>query len=132
MVALTVMVLTSSYAMPIFQKTLEQARVDIAANYLETLWTAQRLYNAQNHVFSDSIETLKQANLLDVSFPGTSTAANARFAYSITYADTGGFCASAVRVNSAHWSGQLSINEQGRLTGEIAGLSGETVSFSQG
>jgi prepilin-type N-terminal cleavage/methylation domain-containing protein len=129
MVALTVMALTASFAVPRFQKALEQTRVDLSASNLESLWTAQRLYLAQNHTFASSIEVLKESNLLDATFPATDV--GSYFVYVVTSADATGFNASAQRVNSAHWSGGLTISEQGVVTGGISGTSGEWLTALQ-
>ena len=126
-VVMMVMGILLAYAAPLFQLAFEQSRVDLAAANLESLWTAERLYWAQNRTFATSVADLETAGLLDPSFINSMSSPRAAFAYSIATADATAFSATAQRQNSGHWSGTLAINEQGALTGSVSGTQAEIV-----
>jgi Tfp pilus assembly protein PilE len=124
MIVVTIMAILISFGLPFFQKAIEQNNVDMAAANLDTIFTAERLYYAQNRVFSDSLDSLENAGLLDPSFVRGVTGENSKMQYCIV-ADENSFTANAARVNSSHWSGEISIDEQGNLAGEVVGTAGE-------
>lgn len=130
-VAMTIMAIVIAYAVPMFQKAFEQSRVDLAATNLETLWTAQRLYWAQNRTFSGTVADMEQASLLDSSFVNSLSSAKNPFQYSVVSANESSFQVKASRINSKRWHGEIVINEQGVLSGEITGSSGDHVTPSQ-
>lgn len=124
---MTILGVLIAFAMPFFRKAIEQSAVDLAAANLETIWTAERLYCAQNRVFAGSLTDLQNAGLLDLSFVHALTNSK-KMEYAVSAPDpASGFSATAARINSSHWSGQLSINEQGTLSGQITGTQGETL-----
>jgi len=126
-VVVMVMGVLLAYAAPLFQKAFEQSRVDLAAANLESVWTAERLYWAQNRTFATSVGDLESSGLLDPSFLNSMSSPSAAFSYAIGAADATTFSAAATRVNSGHWSGQLSITEQGTLSGQIDGTPSEVI-----
>ncbi|HVE14454.1 MAG TPA: prepilin-type N-terminal cleavage/methylation domain-containing protein [Elusimicrobiota bacterium] len=128
LVVSTVLAILVGYSIPKFYRALEQTQVDLAAANLELIWSAQRLYYAQNRSFAASISDLQTAGLLDQSFVTVISKPDAKMAYAIAAADASSFEATATRSNSGHWSGTLTINEQGSLTGQINGIGGEVVS----
>ena len=131
-IVVVIMGVLISYAMPRFQKSFEQSRVDLATVNLETIWTAQRLYWAQNRVFASSVGSLEAAGLIDPSFVNSMASPRAPFQYTITSADATSFQAQAERINSSHWRGDLFVNEQGALSGQVEGTAGEVVTPSHG
>lgn len=126
-VAVVIMGVLIAYAIPRFQKAFEQARVDMAATNLQTIWTAQRLYWAQNRTYAPTITDLSNSNLLDPSFVTSLASLNNPFTYTIDSADASSFRSSADRVRSTNWSGELEIMEDGQVTGQINGGGGEVV-----
>lgn len=121
MTVVTVMAVLISYGVPQFQKSMEQSRVDLAAANLQSIWTAQRLYRAQHDVFADGVSSLN--DFLDVSFVNTISDTNNPFLYSTALTGTG-FDALAVRHKSTYWTGTLTINETGQLSGFTTGAIG--------
>ena len=110
-----------------FQKAFEQSRVDLASANLESVWTAERLYWAQNKTFAGAIVDLETAGLLDPSFLLDLSKPNAPFQYAILAADDVSFQAAATRSNSTRWTGRLTINQQGVFTGVVTGSDGSVI-----
>ncbi len=130
-VVVTIMGILMAYGVPMFQKAFEQARVDLAAANMESLWSAQRLYWAQNRVFAEDISDLEEASLVDPSFLSSLSNNKAPFRYRMRSADDESFTAIARRRNSSVWSGRLQIDEQGKLTGSTQNKEGDKVAPSQ-
>jgi prepilin-type N-terminal cleavage/methylation domain-containing protein len=118
-VTITVIAIMVTYAVPLFQRSLEQQRVDLAAATLYSLWTAERLYYTNNQYWASSVTGLSDSNLLDPMFVNNNTASS-RYLYSIALTAEG-FDISASRQNSETWSGSLVIDETGAITGSITG-----------
>lgn len=117
-VATIILVVLTTFALPQMRKLTEQERVDIAAQRLAALYTAQRIYFADNQAFAPSITDLVNAKLLDASLP-PGTGQDTKFAYAITTATAIKFSATATRAPDSYWSGTLTIQENGQITGEI-------------
>ena len=125
-IVLIIMCVILSFAMPRFQLTFENTRVDLAATGLKTIWTAERLYNTQNKTWAPDLATLSQAQLIDPYFTTQNNDPKAPFLFSIALTDSG-YSASATRQNSNLWNGSISINEQGQLSGDITSSSGNAI-----
>jgi prepilin-type N-terminal cleavage/methylation domain-containing protein len=127
LVVVTILGVLVAYAMPTFRKAVEQSGVNMAAANLETIWTAERLYLAQNQMFTGSLTDLQNAGLLDLNFVNALNNSS-KFQYAISAPEpASGFSATATRINSGHWSGQLGITESGTLSGLITGKWGEKI-----
>ncbi len=113
LVVLAVLGVLLALAAPRFRRSLEQARADAAAANLRAIWAAQRLYWLDNHRYAGNLADL--APLLDpsVTVPGPF------YSYSIQSADATTFRAAAVRTGSSTWSGQLTVDESGAVSGSI-------------
>jgi len=115
MVALTIMAILAGVAVPRYQVTLEQAHLNFAASRLRCMATAQRLYFAENKTFAPSLATLVGENLLTSNLAQDSDT----FTYIVASADDDGFEVTATRTASVAWSGTISIDQTGVMTGVV-------------
>ena len=100
---------------------MEQSRADIAAANLRAIWIAQRLFWLEYRSYSEDLSELETLDLIDPSLISNAEP----YACQIDYADATTFIASAIRTGSERWSGELTINQDGVLQGQI--LDGETI-----
>jgi prepilin-type N-terminal cleavage/methylation domain-containing protein len=115
MVVLTMMGVLLSIAAPSFHQALEQSRFDLAAANLRSVWSAERLYWLENRVYASDLNTLMTAGLIDPSM-----LSNTQFySWAISSPDGTTFTASATRINSTTWTGTLTIDQTGTLTGSL-------------
>ena len=126
-VAMSVFGVLLHYAVPRFRNAFEQARVNLAAANLQAVWTAQRLYWAENGAFSSDLTTLSDAGLLDPAFITMAANPDARFAFGIDSSSSTTFSASAARQNSTSWSGSVSIDQDGIVTGSVDNADGTSI-----
>jgi prepilin-type N-terminal cleavage/methylation domain-containing protein len=113
MMVLTMIGVLLAMSAPSFQRATEQAQADIAAANLRAIWAAQRFYWLENRRYTLDLAQLQ--DLLDPSIPGASTP----YAYSIKLADSTTFTATATRTGSSMWTGQLTIDQTGMVSGFI-------------
>ncbi|MGA2914648.1 MAG: type IV pilin-like G/H family protein [Sedimentisphaerales bacterium] len=118
-VAMIIICILVSICAPIYTKAIEQARLDSAAGNLKTIWAAQRAYWLKNKTFASNLTLLGDENLIGTSL-ATQSEPNAMYVYDIEDADAISFSASAVRNGSRTWTGQILIDENGRLSGSIS------------
>jgi len=121
MVVVVVISVLITMSIPRFQRTIEQSRVEIAAANLRAIWTAQRLYWLEYRTYATDLNELVTADMLDsLLVSGTRY-----YVCAIDNADNQTFAASATRTGSNKWTGALTIDEAGDLSGSIQAL-GET------
>ena len=112
---LTVIGVLISASAPSFQRTIQQSRADIVGANLRAIWIAQRLYWLDNRTYAADLSELESLGILDP----TVVSGSAMYAYAIASADATTFTATATRMGSLRWSGQLTITENGVLGGAI-------------
>jgi Tfp pilus assembly protein PilE len=123
MVVLTMMGVLLSIAAPSFHQALEQSRFDLAAANLRSIWSAERLYWLENRSYAGDLNTLMTAGLIDPSM-----LSDTRFySYAISSPDGTTFSASATRINSTTWTGTLTIDQTGTLSGALQALGLNTI-----
>jgi prepilin-type N-terminal cleavage/methylation domain-containing protein len=115
MVVLAVLGILVAMAVPSYQRTLEQARANIAAANLRAIWSAERLYWLEYHAFTTDLASLRTLGLLD---PGIVGATNG-FTYGVTSAGNDNFQAVATRTGSTCWTGEYTIDETGLIGGAL-------------
>jgi len=115
MLVLTVMCIVVSMAAPSFRRSVEQSQADIAGANLRAIWTAQRIYWLEYRTYTDDLSVLESLDLLDP----TIVSATDRYVYTIPSADDSTFIASATRSGSVRWAGQLTIDQDGEISGVI-------------
>jgi type IV pilus assembly protein PilE len=120
-IAVTIAGILLALTVPSFARVTEQNRVDAAAQYLRSVWCAQRVYWLENRTFATTLGALDGLNLID---PKVAAGSDGYFTYAITAADEQTFAVTATRAGSAVWSGTLSINQDGEVTGHVDGSGG--------
>jgi prepilin-type N-terminal cleavage/methylation domain-containing protein len=116
-VAVIIICVLVSIAVPLYSKAIEQARLDSAAGNLKTIWSAQRAYWLKHQAFADSLTKLGDEDLISASLTQTQ---GVMYVYSIDSAAQNSFVASAVRSGSGVWSGTIQIDELGQLAGSVS------------
>jgi prepilin-type N-terminal cleavage/methylation domain-containing protein len=123
MIVLTIMGVLIAMAAPTFQRSLEQARADVAGANLRAIWSAQRLYWLENHSYTNDLNQLQSLGLLDP----TIVAATTVYTYAITAADSNAFTATATRTGSARWNGGFTIDQTGAASGAIEAIDAASI-----
>ena len=115
-ISITIMGILLALVVPSFTRVSEQSRVDAAAQYLRSIWCAQRIYWLENRTFTDSLTTLNNMGLIDSKLLATTGGFN----YALSDVGTDEFTVSAQRTGSASWTGTLQIKQDGEVTGFVA------------
>jgi Tfp pilus assembly protein PilE len=121
LVVLTVIGVLLALAAPSYHRAVEQSRADVAAANLRAIWAAQRLYWLDQRSYTANFTDL--GSLLDP----TIAAGSSFYTYPIVSTDGTTFRAMATRTGSSVWSGQLTIDQSGVVSGTIQGESGSTI-----
>ena len=127
MIAVVIICLLVTMGTPIYSRAMEQAKVDAAAGTLKTIWSAQRIYWLENRTFGTDLADLEALDLIDKDTAESQSTPGAPFVYVMVSADEESFGVKAMRNGSGVWVGQLEIDEEGEVTGEIAGPGGVTL-----
>ena len=101
---------------PSFTRVTEQNRVDASAQYLRSVWSAQRVYWLENRTFADNFAVLDGLGLIDVKIAAGS---DGYFAYVISNVTDTTFTVTATRSGSSAWSGTLTITQDGEVSGNV-------------
>jgi Tfp pilus assembly protein PilE len=101
---------------PSFSRVREQNQVDGAAQYLRSIWCAERVYWLENRTFADDLSLLDALGLIDPKVAGGN---DGYFDYTISAATASTFTATATRNGSGVWNGTLTITEDGDVTGNV-------------
>ena len=120
-VAITIAGILLALVVPGFNRVIEQNHLDNAAQYLRSIWSAQRVYWLENRTFASSLADLDSLGLID---PKIIAGSDGYYTYSITAADAESFTAKATRTGSGAWSGQLTTTDEGQIAGELTGSAG--------
>ena len=123
LMVLVVLGLVAGMALPRFAVASEEARADAATAVLRSIWLAERMHWLEHRGFSDDLDALVASKLIE----GATASATTPFAYDIVSATAGSFTAEAVRTGSTSWSGTLSIDETGVVSGTLTGPGGRSV-----
>jgi len=115
MVVVTITAVLAAMCVPSFQRSMEQARADIAGAELRAIWAAERLYWQEYRTYCSSLSTLQSLGLIDPAI----TTAKTPYVFAIDVADAQSFSASATRFGSTKWIGKFSLDQGGTMTGSI-------------
>ena len=115
MIVMTIMGVLIAMAAPTFQRALEQSRADVAGANLRAIWSAERIYWLENHVFSSDLSELQGLGLVDP----TIVSAGTFYSYAISGADSTSFTATATRGGSSRWTGGFNIDQTGVCGGSV-------------
>jgi type II secretory pathway pseudopilin PulG len=110
-----------AFVVPSFSRVNEQNKVDAAAQYLRSIWSAQRVYWLENRTFTTDLAALGSMGLIDPKIVGGD---DGYFDYAIDSATSSAFSVTAIRDGSSVWSGTLTITEDGEVTGFVSGSGG--------
>ena len=124
LIAITIIGILITFVVPSFNRVAEQSHVDGAAQYLRSIWSAQRVYWLENRTFTDSLSVLSDLKVLDSRIAGGS---DGSFTYTITAAAADTFQATATRNGSSVWSGTLTIDQDGQVSGSVSKSGGAVV-----
>ena len=113
MVVLVIIGVMLRLSAPLYHRAVEQARTDVAAANLRAVWAAQRLYWLDQRQYAANFTDL--APLLDPSIASGSSS----YTYALVSTDGTTFTATATRIGSNIWSGQLTIDQTGVVAGTI-------------
>lgn len=115
-VAVTLIMILASMAVPSFERAVEASRLDVATANLHAIAAAQRIHWLERRAFAPGLQELAEMELLS---PALARGQDAHYAYSIRRADESGFAAVAERINGGSWIGSITINERGEIRGAI-------------
>ncbi len=123
LVTLVIMSVLAAMGVPRFQQSLEQAKANVAAGNLRSVWAAERLYWLENRSYAPDLATLQAANLIDSSL----ATVTAPYSYQVTVSTDGSsFTATATRSGSAYWNGSFIIAIDGSFSGSVQSSGGAT------
>src|SRR3954453_4749299 len=103
-ICITIMVILLAMTVPSFTRVREQNHVDAAAQYLRSIWCAERVYWLEHRTFTSALADLNAIGLID---PKLAAANDGYFAYEITDVTADEFTVTATRVGTNAWSGSL-------------------------
>jgi prepilin-type N-terminal cleavage/methylation domain-containing protein len=126
-ISMTIICLMAVLAVPIFRTAVEQARADMAAANLKSVWSAQRVYWLDHRCFAGSLADLRALDLIDPAVADSVSLPKAPYIYTISTADASTFTAGALRNASGVWSGQVRINQDGQITGTVINQHGDVI-----
>lgn len=123
LVAVTLIGIMTSMAVPSFRRAVDQSRADIATANLRAIWSAERCYWLEYRSYTSDLSLLRSLGLLD---PTIVTSSNL-YVYEIPAAEAGTFTATATRTGSTRWTGTFSIDETGVVSGSISASGEQTI-----
>ncbi len=115
LVAVTLIGIMTSMAVPSFRRAVDQSRADIATANLRAIWSAERCYWLEYRSYTSDLTLLRSLGLLDP----TIVSSTSFYVYDIPAADTNTFSATATRTGGTRWTGAFSIDETGVVSGSV-------------
>ena len=126
--------LFAAMAIPSYRSSVEQARTDMAAANLRTLWAAQRFFYLNERSYTSDTDDLiaygvfKRSEISSATPGGPFLMYNdPSFTYRIELQPNGDFQATATRSAGIAFSGVLTIDAAGVVTGEVIDTDGRVV-----
>jgi type IV pilus assembly protein PilE len=123
LMVVTIMGLVFSAGVPRLSAGFETGRADLAAGALRGLWNAERMYWLEYRTYTSDIDALIGHKFIDQALKN----ATEPYTFTITAAAEETFTIEAERIGSETWSGTLSIDQDGLVTGEIDDGAGMTL-----
>jgi Tfp pilus assembly protein PilE len=123
MIAVCIVIVLAAQCVYHYTMAAEITRVDTACATLRSLWVAERLYRMEHPGYAQLLADLSALSLVESRLGQ----AQDPFIYTIENADQAGFVARATRHGAGSWSGSLTIDQTGEVSGEIDGPNGEHV-----
>ena len=119
----SIIALLTAAAVPNYLVATEQARTDLAGASLRSVWVAQRMHWLETNRYGADLVELKEFKLIEDAFASQ----NKPFIYGIGDATSTTFIGEADRYGSSDWTGTISINDGGELTGSVTNGEGRSV-----
>jgi type II secretory pathway pseudopilin PulG len=101
----------------------ETGRVDEASAGLLSVWRGQRMYWLENRSFANQLRDLTDGSYIDEAILDASEP----FTFSIAFANDTSFTVNAARSGGVTWSGTISVNELGVLSGTLSNGEGDAI-----
>jgi prepilin-type N-terminal cleavage/methylation domain-containing protein len=110
-------------AVPRVTKSVENTQVKQGVSGLQSIWLAQRRYRLQHEQFAPSLGVLVKQGFADKRLQEKKEP----FTFSLSLRGDDGLRISARRTGSDGWSGELTLDELGRVRGQVIDRSGHAV-----
>lgn len=125
----------AAMAIPSYRRSVEQARVDMAAANLRAIWAAERLHRLQSGQYAADPREMPSLSTggHEIAIVGASSPVSFRmygdrsYTYRILIGYDGSFSAEATRAPGAAFGGALTIDESGYVGGQVADSGGRAV-----
>jgi len=127
LIVMTLAGLLLTAAVPRTGKVTEATHVDSGAAGLRSIWRAQRMHWLEHGEYAALLRTLELQGLLD----GDLRTQGEPFAYAVAAADGETFSVTAARTGSVTWTGTLTIDQAGEVTGRVTDGEGHEISPSE-
>ena len=114
----------ATMAVPRVSKSVENTQVNQGVAGMRSIWLAQRRYRLQHEKFAPTMKELAESGFVD----GRLKEIEDPFRFSITLRGADGLRISAHRAKSSGWSGELTLDELGRIGGRVIDRGGNAVS----
>lgn len=123
MVVVSIAAILMTMAVPQIGKNAETVRVDKASSDLRSLWRAQRRYKLERGAFTTKLTDLESGGYVD----GHYSAATEPFVYKVLIGTQSELVLEATRATGSRWYGNLTLDEQGDLSGKLQSKDGEVI-----
>nr|WP_235963840.1 hypothetical protein [Tautonia rosea] len=124
----------AAMAIPSYRSSVEQARTDMAAANLRTLWAAERFFYLNERYYTSETNDLIAYGVFKASEISSAPAGgpflmynDPTFIYRIVLQPNGEFQATATRAAGTAFHGVLTIDAAGVVSGQVADTSGRVV-----
>ena len=139
LVVVVIIGIMAAMAVPSLQRAIEQSQADVAAANLRAIWAAERLYWLEYHAYTTDLAphtppqptSLVDLGLLDAILPSADPGASIPvgnywgnwYWYQVTLGTdpTSLFSASAIPAQYTGWTGSLTIDNNGTISGTVSG-----------
>ena len=122
-VAIVIMGSLIAAFLPRFQRSLEQARADVAGANLRAIWAAERLYWLENpsRTYTGDLGVLVSGKYLDPALDPANQPPGAPYTYAISVSPNGTAFLAAIATRSASgvWTGSFSVSGDGAMSGSV-------------
>lgn len=123
MIVIVLAGILATAAVPRVSKSVENTQVKQGVGGMQSIWLAQRRYRLQHEQFAPSLDVLVEQGFADKRLQEKVEP----FTFSLTRRGSDGLRISARRTGSGGWSGELTLDELGRIRGRVIDRSGNAV-----
>lgn len=123
MIVVVIAGILATSAVPRVSKSVENTQVKQGVAGMQSIWLAQRRYRLQHNEFAPSLEVLVEHGFADERLEKKTEP----FRFSLIRRGSDGLRISARRAGSGGWSGELTLDELGRVRGRVIDGGGNAV-----